>query len=314
METPFFSVILPTFNRLELLKIAIQSVVSQSFNSWELVIVNDASTDETKEYLDSLNCSKIKVFHNLKNLHKGGTRNIGIVNSTGKYICFLDDDDYFIESHLQVFYDFILSCNQKIAVFYTMPISHNKQTGEISKRILPKIENQNPIEYYLDHKNGVPTPRMCIEKTILNDNLFNPKIKIGQDTELLLRIVVNYPAYPIIEHTSVMVIHDDNSGNLKYDTGQARLKGLKIIFSNPEISRLISKPLKQRMIAYCHLKSCEHYSFIGKRFFVIKYALKSIVASQKDGQIKTKIIFILYNLPFGRLVKKTVRLIKKITF
>ncbi|MFA7627753.1 MAG: glycosyltransferase [Candidatus Kapaibacterium sp.] len=310
METPFFSVILPTFNRLELLKIAIQSVVSQSFNSWELVIVNDASTDETKEYLDSLNCSKIKVFHNLKNLHKGGTRNIGIVNSTGKYICFLDDDDYYIENHLQVFYEFILSCNQKIAVFYTMPISHNKQTGEISKRILPTIGNQNPIEYYLDHKNGVPTPRMCIERTILNDNLFNPKIKIGQDTELLLRIVVNYPAYPIIEHTSVMVIHDDNSGNLKYDTGQNRLEGLKIIFSNPDIAKHIPIALKNRMIAYCHLKSCEHYDFVGNRILVIKHALKSLKASRKDGQVKTKLVFILYNLPLGTLIRKVIKLIK----
>jgi len=310
LETPFFSVILPTFNRLELLKIAIQSVVSQSFNSWELVIVNDASTDETKEYLDSLNCSKIKVFHNLKNLHKGGTRNIGIVNSTGKYICFLDDDDYYIENHLQVFYEFILSCNQKIAVFYTMPISHNKQTGEISKRILPTIGNQNPIEYYLDHKNGVPTPRMCIERTILNDNLFNPKIKIGQDTELLLRIVVNYPAYPIIEHTSVMVIHDDNSGNLKYDTGQNRLEGLKIIFSNPDIAKHIPIALKNRMIAYCHLKSCEHYDFVGNRILVIKHALKSLKASRKDGQVKTKLVFILYNLPLGTLIRKVIKLIK----
>lgn len=307
---PFFSIVLPTFNRRELLETAISSVLNQTFNDWELLIVNDCSTDNTSAFLTQFSDSRIRIMHNQVNLHKGGARNIGIINSTGKFVCFLDDDDYYFENHLMVFYDFIIAMGKKKAVYYTMPITQNKKTGVVSKRILPEVGDKNPIEYYLDHKNGVPTPRMCIEKTILNDNLFNPKIKIGQDTELLLRIVVNYPAYPIIEHTSVMVIHDDNSGNLKYDTGQNRLEGLKIIFSNPDIAKHIPKALRNRMIAYCHLKSCEHYDFVGNRILVIKHALKSLKASRKDGQVKTKLVFILYNLPLGKLIRKVIKLIK----
>jgi glycosyltransferase involved in cell wall biosynthesis len=98
----FFSVVLTTFNREHILQNAIDSVLNQTFRDWELIIVDDGSTDNTFEnvvinYLDK--DSRIKYIYQT-NQKQAIAKNNGIRNSLGKYITFLDSDDLYLENHL----------------------------------------------------------------------------------------------------------------------------------------------------------------------------------------------------------------------
>jgi glycosyltransferase involved in cell wall biosynthesis len=100
---PFFSIILPTFNRAKLIARAIKSIVAQTFTNWEVIIVDDGSRDDTFEIIRpfALQDERIR-YHYARNRGLAMARNIGIQMSRGTYITFLDSDDEYLSEHLQI--------------------------------------------------------------------------------------------------------------------------------------------------------------------------------------------------------------------
>jgi glycosyltransferase involved in cell wall biosynthesis len=99
---PDISIIMPTLNRALHLEHAVQSVLAQSYRNWELIIVDDGSTDNTFETLDRY----ILKFPNIRYMKQSNrkaalARNAGIQASFGRYITFLDSDDHYLENHLE---------------------------------------------------------------------------------------------------------------------------------------------------------------------------------------------------------------------
>lgn len=99
---PDISIIMPTFNRARHLEHAVQSVLDQSFSNWELIIVDDGSTDNTFQTLDPF----IHKFPNIRYMKQSNrkaalARNAGIQASFGRYITFLDSDDHYLNNHLE---------------------------------------------------------------------------------------------------------------------------------------------------------------------------------------------------------------------
>jgi glycosyltransferase involved in cell wall biosynthesis len=102
-EQPFFSVIITTFNRANILHRAVNSLLAQTESDWEAVIVNDGSTDDTEEILRDLSprYTQIKSYEQ-NNQGAGLSKNFGISKSSGKYITFLDSDDEYKPEHLSL--------------------------------------------------------------------------------------------------------------------------------------------------------------------------------------------------------------------
>jgi glycosyltransferase involved in cell wall biosynthesis len=116
MDNPFFSVIIPSYNRYNRLIQAIESVLSQSFRDFELIVIDDGSTDNTPEIKDIFN-GKIKYFRQ-ENSGVSSARNKGISSANGMYIAFLDSDDLWLPSKLQVQADYIKK-NPEILIHQT---------------------------------------------------------------------------------------------------------------------------------------------------------------------------------------------------
>jgi len=117
-KAPFFSVIIPTYNRAKAILEATGSVLNQSFVDFELLVIDDGSTDNTKELVTEIAKKDERLIYIYQNnAERSAARNCGINLSKGKYICFLDSDDIYLPNHLQLFYKTIEKHNFEKAFF-----------------------------------------------------------------------------------------------------------------------------------------------------------------------------------------------------
>jgi glycosyltransferase involved in cell wall biosynthesis len=104
-HSPVFSVIVPTHNRADIVGRALRSIAAQTFNDYEVVVVDDGSTDSTPEYLETLRGPRYRMVRNERSLGVSGARNRGISVATGQWITFLDDDDELRPQALAALYE-----------------------------------------------------------------------------------------------------------------------------------------------------------------------------------------------------------------
>ena len=98
------SVIIPTYNRGNLIGDSIKSVLNQTYENLEVIVVDDGSTDNTKEEIDKIEDERVKYIKLMKNSGGSNARNIGIQNANGKYISFQDSDDIYYPKKLEIQY------------------------------------------------------------------------------------------------------------------------------------------------------------------------------------------------------------------
>ncbi|KID57934.1 glycosyl transferase [Pseudoalteromonas luteoviolacea] len=128
---PIVSVIMPSYNSEKTISESVQSVLSQSFDSWELIIVDDNSTDSTWEIIEELqgSNSKIRAFRNQENKGAGGSRNLAIDKASGRYIAFLDSDDIWAPEKLAEQIAFMQSNDYPFTYTYYQSFNSNRELG-----------------------------------------------------------------------------------------------------------------------------------------------------------------------------------------
>lgn len=204
MNQPFFSVIIPTADRPELLKKAVESVTKQSFSDWELIIVDDGKRLRLEGNAPYFQDERIFVYA-VALASKGGSRNFGISRARGRYICFLDDDDYYLPDHLYHFWqEYGNEINRdKILRAGYLRLQHEKmKMGPVYR----KQRYQHPAKFAVYAFCGVWS--LCIPAAYLQENQFNPDLPYWQDTHLLLRLFVKYDLIQLEGYTYVYRIHD----------------------------------------------------------------------------------------------------------
>lgn len=118
-KSPIFSIIIPCYNCQSTIEETVASVIVQHFESLEIILVDDCSSDETYDVLLKIktahNC--IKVVRNVSNLGPGGSRNVGLKHASGEYICFLDSDDKYSPDFFSTLYDHIIGTDSDLVLF-----------------------------------------------------------------------------------------------------------------------------------------------------------------------------------------------------
>lgn len=213
-----FSIITPTYNRAHLIKRAIQSVLNQSANNWELIIVDDGSTDNTEEIIRPFVNYRIKYYKSPENVGNANARNIGVNKSKGNYITFLDSDDELLPEYITEVDTFILknaiNSNNKTGFLWTGAYSVIYERDGISE-----VENNwyNRPQSFLHKLNigigcGVVIKKECIE----NIGLFNKTLKASVDTEFLIRLESRYD-YQILEKPLIRIhLHEGERVHRNY--------------------------------------------------------------------------------------------------
>ena len=173
----FFSIILPTYNDIENLKNSIKSVDEQTFKNFELIVVNDGSTDNTKNYLDKLSYSFIRVINFLENKGPASARNEAIKHSLGKWLCFLDSDDFWHKNKLEIIKQSIeKNLQDKKHVYCHNLILNDKNHINKKKLISGPIQLNKEYKSLLLFGNKLLLSATCVSSEFVKKN----KIKFNQ--------------------------------------------------------------------------------------------------------------------------------------
>tara|TARA_B100000886_G_scaffold339584_1_gene305516 strand:- start:821 stop:1744 length:924 start_codon:yes stop_codon:yes gene_type:complete len=211
---PLVSVVIPTYNHAFFLKKAISSVIGQTFKNFELIIVDNKSTDETDEVIKSFTDPRIKVLKVENNGIIGLSRNFGIENSKGNWIAFLDSDDYWYEDRLEKI--FFKSKNfTQYDVISTNEISYNEITGKKKKLYYGPLKDGDYRSLLLYGNRLSPSGTVVSKKFLQNQNLkFNEEEKFitVEDYDLWLNLSFNKAKFKFIKEVlGVYTIHESNN-------------------------------------------------------------------------------------------------------
>lgn len=166
MNNPKFSVIIPTYNRVNQIKDAIESVLKQTIQSFEIIVIDNCSTDNTSILINSYKDKRIKFFL-IKN--KGiiaYSRNFGIKKSTGKYIAFLDSDDSWAKNKLEECIPYLE--NGSDLVYHNLIIKNNQKNFFLIKKkcLCRKLDKDDIYNDLISNGPAFPTSSVIVKKNI----------------------------------------------------------------------------------------------------------------------------------------------------
>lgn len=162
-NSPFFSIVMPTYNQSGFLSEAISSVLSQDFTSWELIVIDNFSDDETIQVLDRYKDHRIKVFRTKNNGVIAKSRNLGIQKSSAEWVAFLDSDDVWESNKLREVKKVIDNQNP-VLVYHRMRYLMQNSPGRLMKTRRLK---RNAFIDLLVNGNLIANSSVVVRKEIL---------------------------------------------------------------------------------------------------------------------------------------------------
>lgn len=205
-QRPLLSIIVPTFNRLSLLKETLNSIFTQTCNSpYEVIVVDDGSEDGTWEFLEAQRKSRkeMQIFRHSKNLGVSEARNTGLKEATGKYVFYLDSDDPLLEGALKQIEYILLKREPAILVLNTF---REKGKGKLKfKRFPVEADPLKRLKYFLE--GAYSEALYVVKREIVKKFPFDPNMKVREDWIIKAKwislhepMVINKPFAIIREH------------------------------------------------------------------------------------------------------------------
>ena len=252
-KVPVASVVIPTYNRKTYIRETLDSVLEQNFPDFEVIVVDDGSTDGTHEviqpYLDRIR------YIRQQNRGAAAARNIGVRNARGAYIAFMDSDDLSVPEHLQILYDF-LARNPEYAMVigngaYLEGRFHNRSTVIAARRAAQLAQRGVTLRDVFDGRvvrlQGVMARKSVLEEIGLLDEWF----RISYDLDLTLRIVKSHRVGFV---NQVVYLYRKHGGNISADDelrSRENLRALdKVMSDYPEAVDFIGRHAFFRLYAH----------------------------------------------------------------
>ena len=230
-KKPFVSVIIPTYNRAWVLKEAIDSVLAQEFRDFELIVVDDGSTDNTPQILESY-AQDLTVIRQ-PNRGVSAARNRGIAAAGGELIAFLDSDDLWLPRKL----------SSQVNFFNSNPAAVINQTEEIwvrnNVRVNPKTRHHKFSGMIFEHSLAlclVSPSAVMIKKNLFSEvGVFDENLTACEDYDLWLRISCRYPVHLI--ETPLIMKRGGHADQLSKAPGldKFRIQALKKIIESGQL-------------------------------------------------------------------------------
>ncbi len=234
MPTPILSIIIPTYNAEKFISQAIQSILDQTYNNFELIIINDASTDNTKSIIETFDDSRIKYFENEKNEGIVFSRNKGLKLARGEYIGMLDADDIVYPEKFKLQIDF-LEKNKDFGMVgsWARFIDENGKylTGSWKLKASPKM-----IPSIMLFKNYFLQSAVLYRRECIGSFSFKEGFEIGEDYLIWYEILKKWKAWNLQQYLLDYRVHEKSitQNNIEFKREKEK-EVFKIILSNLKI-------------------------------------------------------------------------------
>ncbi len=191
---PFFTVIIPLFNKETFIENTVKSILNQTFKDFELLIINDGSTDQSEKKVLEFKDERIQYFYK-ENGGVSSARNFGIEKAKSNYITFIDADDYWYPAFLQEMF-------KNINRYSNLKVFSAAIEVETSKKVIPaqySIIKSNDCEIVNYFDASLKETVICTSCAVFHKSVFEETgnfdihLKNGEDTDLWIRIGLNYP-------------------------------------------------------------------------------------------------------------------------
>lgn len=288
LRSPKVSVIIPTYNRAHLICRAIQSVLDQTYQEFEVVVVDDGSTDNTEVVVLSFGSEKIRYIRHGTNRGVAAARNTGIRNARGEYIAFQDSDDEWYSNRLENISGIMEDRKDIDFIFsYGKIIKNGEIIGEVGKAPWSNDLPKDELVIRLFSCNFIALQTVVVKKEkVLAVGGFDESFPSAEDYELWLRLI------PIC---SVLYV-DKPTYNLYY--------------SQDGLTTDIKKGLKYQIRAFyknqstlkCYTKSRSNYFIIRQRYLSgVFYNMADYVYSIQDRKKLAILLYLVSSILFPNL-------------
>jgi len=206
---PYFSIIIPSYNRANYLQQAIASVLDQAFKNFEIIVVDDGSTDNTQEVIKVITDSRVHYYYK-ENAERGIARNYGLTKAIGEYVAFFDSDDLMYPTHLQVIYDNIQRLNNPEVLH--SDYEFRDENGNVFSRgeKLPTLLNDHLLE-----NSQIGVLGVFIRRDVAARYTFIPHRSaiVAEDLFVWLTLASRFQFHHVSEVTGAIVLHEGRSLN-----------------------------------------------------------------------------------------------------
>ena len=206
------SVIMPANRNSQEIKEAIQSVLNQTFQDFELIIINDHGPKEIQNVVESFQSNKIQYFRLDQRVGPGAARNLGVLKARGKYLAYLDDDDVYYPHHLETLVGLLKESQFEFGYTNMVIVKGSLDQGRFKFDRMGDVRDVPFDKGAMVCKSFTGTNTVLHEKEILKEvGLFNEKLRPGQDEDLWIRCASRYAFIHASSCTSEYRIKEDNT-------------------------------------------------------------------------------------------------------
>lgn len=225
MQIPEISVIIPVFNAAPFLKESIESILNQTFSDFELIILNDKSTDESLEIIKKFQSqdNRIIIIDKAQNTGPANLRNEGINAAKGNFIALMDADDISLPTRFEKQIT-VLKNNPEIGVCGTWFTFFGSEKNKIIKHSV----NKDAIKVSFLHSCNIGNPTVMFKKEVLADLKFDNDYVPVEDYDLWSRLLAKTSFYNIPESLLNYRQHNNNISKTKIDNVNRSVKKVKI--------------------------------------------------------------------------------------
>ena len=265
------SVIIPVYNSSTYLRKCLDSVVNQTLKDIEIIIINDGSTDDSKNIIEEYSCKyKNIIFIDQENKGIGKTRNIGIKKATGEYITFVDSDDYIKENMLEEYYKYAKKHNFDLVIgSYIKKINNKEIIFENNKFKTGNVKTTPQILYLIEYG---PWAKLYKREMLINNNIYFDEKRKYEDMPFVSKALLKSKLIGQITEPYYYYIIHNNSETTTMD---------KRVFDILDILKEIKDYYKREY----YLRDELDYVIINK---VTTYMLQQRV--QKDNKLRIEFI------------------------
>jgi len=307
---PKISIIMPVYNGASFIGDSIHSVLAQTHQDWELIIIDDGSTDGSRKIVESFKDARIQYDYQ-ENAGVSAARNKAIRLSQGKWLAFIDADDVWLPEKLSAQLPFCSSSDLVFSDCYF--IKEGTQTTELFSASSSIPANRDPgLSYLLSHNNFIPLLTVIAKKeSVVAAGMFDHGIKHGEDFDLWLRMKAQGAQFAYIGRPlGAYRVHPSSAssdyGKMIYGDYALLKKYISLDLPMKEVARSRSKIILKHYLTYMRIATLP----FGDR---IKLLIKSVDASYAPKFVLSQILFTIFpRLTLHKTRKTTTHELRKV--